>query len=200
MPEKGVAMTGTKIQTSPKELEQFSACLSEFSCGVSSDCDELQRAFEKLSDTLDEESKQIFADLIRDIREIVAEQEEELKNLTDKVHKYSDFLTTLKKTLVGAALGVEMKEALNASKHGYETTHGYRVSKLVGRTGKALAQVNQLDALAESQLESITDGIGTMYDVQYAVRHPEKRIDFSASEVTQEQIDAHTLVIDPKDM
>lgn len=111
----------------------------------------------------------------------------------------------IKGATAGMIVSAHMRSAMSAHDNGYKTTAGYYSSllgkgavRLIYNTGKEISG-GPLTLESSSALDSV-EILGHAYDEYWAIKHPNKVIDFSPKQVSQELVDKNTLIVtDPRD-
>ena len=117
----------------------------------------------------------------------------------DKMERQQGHTHTLRENTAGFVAGVIMHNTIKGTDQGYEIAGSSIVRSVASGMVSVTATLTgvELAPLDQAQIDNAIDGIVRLADGQAAVKYPEKRIDRSPKPVPQEQIDSHTLVIDP---
>ena len=208
------------INVSAEKLTGFADSISEFSKCIYHDCAELRSCFQKLNDTIDQETSNILHAAVKGIEDILQENQDALNNLETRVRDYARLVDRLKKTakederpavkntpkekMAGTLMGLVMHEHLKATDSEFQTVGGYALNKAKNIADVAVTAVEAVTGvqitpeLAHPDKATINrqlDDAIKMIDGQMAL-NPSNRIIRGPTPIPQEQIDSHTLVID----
>ena len=211
------------INVSVEELTGFADSISEFSKCIYHDCAELTSCFQKLNDTIDQETSDIFCASVKSIETILQENQNVLHDLETKVRNYAQLVDQLKKTakeghgpagkntpkekMTGALLGFVMHEHLKAADSEFQTVGGYALNKAIKMADAAVAAIGAVPGVQitpnlaptdQAAINNQFDDAVKIIDGQMAL-DPSNRINREPTPIPQEQIDSHTLVIDDLD-
>ena len=211
------------INVSVEALTGFADSISEFSESIYHDCAELRSCFQKLNDTVDQETSDILHAAVKGIEVILQENQDALHNLETKVRNYAQLVDQLKKTakeghdpavkntpkekMAGALMGLVMHEHLKAADSEFQTVGGYALNKAINMANTAVAAIETVTGVQitpnlaptdQAAIDGQFDDAVKMIDGQMAL-DPSNRINREPTPIPQEQIDSHTLVVDDLD-